>query len=170
MKKHKELGKFVARLKKVMSEIKCMKPNEVHVLSVNANHGHYQIIVGLNKKDPSSVEIDGEIHHLFVTHRAARLHPSKTQMLHNMRGSVVMRDLKIHIFDPLGDGCHVSSDSGNETVRAREYINFAGSEGTALISSISRCKWLAKAAYRIAQEDILEALKSKKNDRAKATA
>lgn len=166
MKRHRTTPGFIDQLKDSIKSLKDMKPGEMHVFSINARYGHYQIAIGPEHKssDPYSnkgkrpIEISGEIHHLFVSPRAISIHPSRKQVMQNMRGTVIMRDLSIHLVDPDGKGEHLASKVSN-TIHARECINLAGDKGNKLIEEADTDSHLKMAAYRIAQEDILKTLK-----------
>lgn len=170
MKKRKVAEPFIDQLKRSVRSLKKMRPGEVHVFSINANYGHYQIVVGshrdaVKRRYPGKylpIEINGEIHHLFISPHAIRIHPSKTQMLKNLNNTVIVRDVAVHIRDPKGDGRHVVEQAKDVGVRAREYINLAGVEGQKLLEETHHKNRLTMAAYRIIQKDIIESLRQKK--------
>ena len=171
MRRNKASETFLKQLRGALRSLQRMKPGEVHVLSVNASYGRYQLMIGPGKGDGSphngknrEIEINGEIHHLFVSPDSIRAHPSRQQIEHNMRDTVIMRDLSIHLVDPHGDGKHLSDKSRNG-MRARECINLAGNDGERLIENSERDGEMMMAAYRIVQEDILRALKEKRKPR-----
>lgn len=172
MKRHETQGRFLERLRESVKSLRDMKPGEVHVLSINANYGHYQIVIGpeqdhgQSKKDHfRPIEINGEIHHLFASPHSIRPHPSKRQMVHNLKDTIIMRELTIHIVDPEGDGRRVAEKKGNDdAVRVHEYINLAGDKGEKLRAAMEHSKRLAMAAYKVAQEDILRSIKEHRED------
>lgn len=173
MKKSVSHGPFLEELKKTIQSLKNMKPGEVHVLSINANYGHYQIIIGPEQEGvrrsksahSRPIEINGEIHHVFVSPHAIRVHPSKRQMIDNLKDTVIMRDIKIHIVDPMGDGKHMNAAKQEiDEVNARECINLAGARGEKLQKETEHSRKLAMAAYKIAQEDILKSLKNEREE------
>ncbi|HPQ80212.1 MAG TPA: hypothetical protein PLZ86_00605 [bacterium] len=137
------------------------------MLSIDANYGRYRIVIGpedalssAKRENKRPIEINGEIHHIFVSPRTMRIHPSRRQVEHNMKDTVIMRDLSIHLVDPRGDGSHVEA-KGNGELKARECINLAGEIGQKIIEKTSRDDHMMMAAYRIVQRDILKALKER---------
>lgn len=171
-KKYGSQGQFLEKLKEAIKSLRDMKPGEVHVLSINANYGHYQIVIGPEqnregtKNDHSRpIEINGEIHHLFVSPNSIRPQPSKRQMTDNLKDTIIMRDLKIHIVDPKGDGHHLAdSKESDNAISAHECINLAGQNGEKLRAAMERSSRLAMAAYKIAQEDILRSIRGHRED------
>lgn len=151
-----------------MGALKNMKPGETHILNVNANYGSYQIMIGPNKRaesdeDERSIEIDGEIHHLFVTPDEVRTHPSKGQVKENLKDTVIMRGLHVHLRDPMGDGKHLANDeTGDNGLHAKEYINLAGNAGEEIIENVENDDEISHDTYRIIQDDIIKALKENK--------
>lgn len=170
MKMQRRGEPFIRQLKKVVDELKKMKPGEVHVLNVHASYGHYQIVIGPealpHKRDEASsrpIEINGEVHHLFISPHAVRAFPSKKQMLANMKDTVIMRELCIHMKDPKGDGNHLEAQEGDDNrIRVRECINLAGDKGEEMIEKAASSKNISMATYRIVQQDIIKALKERK--------
>ncbi len=173
MKKRRATEPFLKELRKVIEELARMKPGEVHVLSVNANYGRYEIVIGAEhgkrgrrRARVRPIEINGEIHHLFVSPRRVRAMPSKNQVLENLKDTVIVRDLTVHMVDPEGDGKHLEpSDDGNNGIHIREYINLAGARGKELLEEVEHSDRISMAAYRIIQDDILGALKMQRNKR-----
>ncbi len=169
MKRRRENASFIEQLKRTVRSLRDMKPGEVHVLSINANYGHYQIVIGAkgvsDAQDSSEmrpIEINGEIHHLFVSPRAIRAMPSRQQVMENLKNTVIMNGLTVHLRDPLGDGHHLSDENGSNGLHAREYINLAGTKGDELIERAEHSGSLSMAAYRLIQEDILHAIRERK--------
>ena len=164
MKKHG--SSFIVQLKDSVRSLKHIKPNEVHILSINAKYGHYQIVIGPAEKgddDTRSIEINGEVHHLFVSPKDVRVHPSKDQIDKNLHDTVVMRDLTIHLKDPKGDGEHLQNNEKQpETIEPKECINLAGEEGEKLVKDATHSSRVSMATYRIIQEDIISSLKEQK--------
>lgn len=148
---------FVSDLKKKVRSLKNMREGDVHVFTINANYGRYKIIVGPLKRDNNCpVEIEGEMHHLFVSPNAISPNPSKDQIRENLKHTVIMRDLSVHLSDPSGQGARPQVNDDN--VKPREYINLAGKEGEEIIRNVSNKDRLSKATYRIIQKDILNSL------------
>lgn len=167
MKKQRRDGSFVAQLRQGLRSLKFGKRGEMHILNINANYGHYQIVIGpmrrrrgAEKLNSHPIEIHGEIHHIFLSPHAVRVHPSKRQMMKNMKDTVIVRDLTVHIHDPKGDGRHISA-LGENDLRAREYINLAGRAGEHLLEEARHSRNFSMATYRIIQTDIISALREK---------
>lgn len=166
---HKEIISF---LKKLVERVKLnpnFPPNEVHVFNVHASYGHYQVIIGpspkvLQKKRQRlerSVEINGVMHHLFVTKNNVMPHPTHRQIHNNLKGCIIMRDLTLHLKDPNGSGRGLASGNKEHAVEFREKINLAGAEGDQVLEKMRTTGKLAKDTYKIVQEDILNALMNK---------
>ena len=165
MRRSASHASFVESLKRKMKSLKDMKEGEVHVFTVNANYGRYKIIVGpVQKQDNCPVEIEGEIHHLFVSPEAISPNPSREQIQHNLKHTVIMRDLAVHFNDPSGSGEQISNN--NDSVKPREYINLAGKEGDEIVRHAQENDNLSLAAYHIIQDDILNSLKKESRKRA----
>ena len=164
---------FIQELRSLIRGLKRMKPGETHVISINANYGHYQLVIGPNRSarlESRPIEINGEIHHLFVSPKAVSAHPSRDQVLDNMKDTVIMRGLSVHLVDPEGDGQHLESSENNQNLmQAREYINLAGQQGEKIIEASRSSDEISLETYRIIQQDILKALKEKKGKGADTT-
>lgn len=155
---------FLKELQNLVRALRKMKPNETHILNINANFGRYQLVIGPQKnggeEDEHSIEINGEIDHLFVTPEGVRTHPSKDQVRDNMKDTVIMRGLEVHLRDPMGDGEHLtSSTNGDNGLRPRQCINLAGNKGDDIIERMRHSDETSLVTYRIVQEDILKALR-----------
>lgn len=170
MRKKRTQLSFIEQLRQAMQSLKKMKPGEIHVLSINANYGHYQIVIGpenfnRDKKEGHErpIEINGEIHHLFVSPSNIRPNPTRKQMMENMKNTVIMRNLTIHLIDPRGDGKHVTTNGDKDSgLHAREFINLAGEKGHRLLDRVEHTDKFSLEAYRIVQRDILNAIKKEK--------
>ena len=155
---------FFERLKQLVKDLKHMKHDEIHVISINANFGHYQILIGAECRQGEvlerPIEINGEIHHLFLSEEEIRTQPSRKQLMENLKDTVIMRNLHIHFKDPKGDGRHLQLTGGNG-IHPSEYINLAGKRGQRLLNNASSNVRMSLEAYRIIQQDILKSLKKK---------
>ena len=165
----KKKGTFIDELRKAAEELTSMAPDEIHVLSINANYGRYEIVIGAkgNKENPDGderpIEINGEIHHLFLSPRNISAMPSQNQIIDNLKDTVIVRGLSIHIRDPRGDGEHIAhGGNGDNGIHIHEYINLAGSKGKSLIHNAEHDDKMSLAAYHIIQKDILHSLNEKK--------
>jgi hypothetical protein len=163
--KNKKRLTFIEELRNKIRALKKMRPSDVHVISVNASFGHYQIIIGPESHSGPHhvrlrpIEINGEIHHLFLSPSNIGPQPSREQMRHNMRNTVIMRHLNIHLSDPTGDGKHLHMPKHENGMHAGHYINLAGDKGRKMLDEAEHSRRYALAAYRIVQKDILDSLK-----------
>lgn len=165
---HKQLLSFLEKLiERVKLSAENLHPNEVHVFNVHAAYGHYQITIGpskkvLKEKHPQRpVEINGAMHHLFVTKNHVAAHPTHKQIHDNLKGCIIMRDLTLHLKDPTGAGHKIEGSNREDAIEAREKINLAGDEGNQMLKKMVHTGKLAKETYKIIQEDILTALANK---------
>lgn len=166
MKRKVSHESFVNNLRKKIKSLKKMKEGDVHVFTVNANYGRYKIVVGPAKRDDNCpIEIEGEIHHLFISPENISPNPSKSQVHQNLKHTVIMRNLSVHFNDPSGSGEQLELNSDN--IKPREYINLAGKEGEEIIKKANNKDRLSKTAYHIIQKDILHSLEEKKKRAAK---
>ncbi len=176
MKKRAKPKTFLKELSGLVRALKEMKPDETHILNIDANYGHYQLVIGPHMKGASRngdrpIEIDGEIHHLFVTPDEIRAYPSKNQVMENLKDTVIMRRLHVHLMDPTGDGEQLDSSPGEENMlEAKEYINLAGKDGERIIERFEKNNAVSQDTYRIIQQDIIKALKSKRRKRVEEVA
>lgn len=149
-----------------------MRPNETHVLTVHANYGNYEIVIGPEDNDASMrkshrrpVEINGEIHHLFISPAAVAPNPSQEQVHDKLKHTVIMQDLAVHLRDDSGEGRHAVGHNGSQIgVTARGLINMAGKEGEELLQQMEESGELNDIAYQIIQDDILHALEKREDE------
>lgn len=166
---HREWTSFIEKLLERVRLDANLAPNEVHVFNVHASYGHYQVMIGpaakiLKKKAEGGlrpVEINGAMHHLFVTKNHVTPHPSHSQVHNNLRGCIILRDLTVHLKDPTGSGHKIEKGVAAHAVECREKINLAGKDGDKLLKRMEWSGKLAKDTYKIVQEDILNALTNK---------
>lgn len=167
---HHELASFLEKLADRVRLDPNLPPNEVHVFNVHAAYGHYQVIIGpaskvMHRKKEAilhrPLEINGAMHHLFVTKNHVTPHPSHRQVHNNLRGCIILRDLTVHLKDPTGGGHKVEKAVQKYAVECREKINLAGQEGDKILKRMEWTGKLAKDTYKIVQEDILNALANK---------
>lgn len=172
MKKRQIHTSFLEQLREVVAELKEMKPNEMHVITVHANYGSYELVIGPEDQEirrdiehHRPVEINGEIHHLFISPESISPNPSRNQIHDKLRHTVIMQDLSIHLRDDDGDGEHAHANNGSTSgVMPHGLINMAGEEGEELIHQVEESGQLNDDTYHIIQDDILHALKREKND------
>jgi len=181
MKRKKRSKMFLQELRNLIGALKHMKPGETHVLSINANYGNYQLVIRpkLSKAregqelrngdeqegDARTIEINGEIHHLFATPAELRTHPSKEQIIDNLKDTVIMRGVSIHLKDPKGDGEHLNALTEEENgLHAREYINLAGNKGEDIIDRVESDDEISYETYQLIQKDIIAALKKDQDE------
>lgn len=147
---------FVDNLKRAVRSLKNIGPNDMHIFTINANYGHYQIIVRGRQANKTNLEINGEIHHLFVSPNGISPNPSRQEIHENLKNTVIMRDLSVHICDDNGNGKKVVIKKSD--VHPRECINLAGKDGEKMLKNAETHGRLEQAAYHIIQEDILHSL------------
>lgn len=147
--------------------LKNMRPREIRVFNVHANYGTYQIKVGPEysplmcrqlQTHPHSrpIEIHGELHHLFIENgNLVTPMPSNQAINNNLKGTVIIKGLAVHLRDEQGIGNELS-DVPNilHAVEARERINLAGDSGEQAVMKLEQTGRLAKETYRIIQMDI----------------
>jgi len=159
---------FIEQLKGVVESLKDMKPNEMHVLTVHANYGNYEIVIGPENPQGHhhrSLEINGEIHHLFISPEEISPHPSKLEIHEKLKHTVIMQDLTVHLRDPHGDGAHAMGHNGDtQGVLPRGMINMAGEDGEELLHNVEENGELNDITYHIIQEDILGALSKQREE------
>lgn len=166
---YKALTSFIEKLVERVRLDPSFPPNEVHVFNIHASYGHYQVTIGpaskiMKKKKGNlerAVEINGMIHHLFVTKNHVMPHPTHKQIHDNLKGCIIMRDLTIHLKDPTGSGHRLQLVNKEHAVESREQINLAGADGEKRLKRMQQTGKLAKDTYKIVQEDILNALVNK---------
>lgn len=165
MKRAQRNKEFLKQLFEEVAKIKKMRPKEMHTISINANYGHYEIVIhgdDAKKKMHRPIEILGEIHHLFVSPGQLRTYPSSKQSMANLKDTVIARGLTVHLHDPLGDGKHLEHRSDGNGMDAKEFINLAGEIGEKLIWEARHDDKMSLEAYHIIQQDIIKALKEHK--------
>ncbi len=171
MKRKQSHATFLEQLKRSIASLKHMKPNDMHVLTVHANYGNYEIVIGPEAKQglggnhERMVEINGEIHHLFISPDSIAPNPSRQQIHDKLKHTVIMQDLAVHLRDSKGDGQHASGHDGSaHGVMPRGMINMAGEEGEELIHKMEESGQLNDITYHIIQDDILHALEKKQEE------
>lgn len=165
---------FYKRLIEGNVELQKMGPKEVHIFNIYANYGHYQVAIGPEYTPEEAkrlnvplhtrpVEINGEIHHLFISKDGVSPLPSKKQVDSNLKNTIILKDLSIHIKDKKGDGSSIEINKLNfDGVHAKENINLAGRDGERLMHKMEDSGSLNKTTYKIVQDDILNFIEAKK--------
>ena len=160
-KNNKHAQAIINKLREVLPPLKKMKANEVHVINLRANFGRYQIIISAEENDKRSLEINGQIHHLFLSPEKITANPSSNQVRDHMKDTVIMRDIDIHIVDKQGSGDIKAGKGWKEAVEAKELINLAGEQGQIILDEAKQAGHLPKAAYEIIEKDIIHALEER---------
>lgn len=167
----KQKADFIRKLVKYHMNLKSLKPREVYIFNVIATYGSYQVIIGpeystvecrkLHLRPRSRrLEINGSMHHLFVSPKRISPTPHQEDIKSNLKGSVIMKGLAIHIVDEDGRGASVKIERLDEdSVSEKQRINLAGDTGESMIKKFKSSGHLAVETYKIIQEDILKALK-----------
>jgi hypothetical protein len=173
MKRRQTHAVFLDQLKRTVSSLNEMKPEDMHVITVHANYGNYEIVIGpeipegMGGKRHRELEINGEIHHLFISKDTITPNPSNRQIHEKLKDTVIMQDLSVHLKDPNGDGHHAIGNNGSKRgVMPRGMINMAGQRGEELVHEIEENGDLDDMTYQIIQEDILHALEKRKEGEA----
>ncbi len=170
MRHNNTMESFLEKLVEMVHLNPKFPPNEVHVFNVHASYGHYQVVIGpttkvghhqKNAQMRRSLEINGVMHHLFITKNNVSPHPTHKQIHNNLKGCIILRDLTLHMKDPTGSGKKLAKENKQHAVESREQINLAGQDGEKILKRMAVSGKLAKDAYKIVQEDILNALMNK---------
>lgn len=153
--------------------LKKMRPKEIRVFNVNANYGTYQVKIGpehspltcrQNGTRPHSrpIEIHGELHHLFIENgNSVSAIPSHEAIDNNLKGTVIIKGLTVHLKDENGNGLDVTDAPDALTaIESRERINLAGENGEKAVIRLEQTGKLAKETYRIIQHDIHHIVKA----------
>lgn len=169
--KKRNMKNFLEIFLQSMNLAKKLSEKECHIFEVHASFGSYQIIIGPRNKENHGerenrpVEINGAMHHLYLTPNHVKTHPSSREVRNSLQDCVIMRDLTIHIKDPTGSGRKVEGALKQYAVLAKEEINLAGKAGEQMKTRMLHTGKLAKDAYKIIQEDILQAIHEKQYQR-----
>ncbi len=161
MKQARAAKSFVKELLERISLPRELGPNEIHVVNVHAQYGTYQIIIGASHKKERSVEINGELHHLYVFPSQVRAIPTSQQVRDNLKGCMILRHLVLHLKDPKGDGVHLEPEKIRNSIFCKDTINLTEDEAPAWMKEMQETGRLAISTYRIVQEDILKTLSQK---------
>ncbi|MFH1653625.1 MAG: hypothetical protein ABIE74_06180 [Pseudomonadota bacterium] len=153
--------RFMDELEKKIEAFSHMQPGTTHVFNVHAKYGNYQIIISAAPSkeisDHSSVEIKGEIHHLFLSDHGMQTTPTREQISHNLKGMLILQGLKVDFKNPNGDGRDLHAEHV-EDVKPQEIINMAGNGGDEIYKHAMEDGTIRHATYEIIQKDILHAL------------
>src|SRR3989338_388085 len=145
--------KFVTNLIRRQKGLASLKHKEVAIFNIDGTYGTYQIKVG--PVDPMnhsrSIEIVGQIHHLFATKNNVHPLPTRQEIDNNLRGTVIMRDVTVPLFDEKGQGIAVQIKQPNG-IHPMKNINLAGEDGDKIITGLGTNEKMANEAYRIVQE------------------
>lgn len=173
MKRHQSHAAFLEQLKRTVSSLNDMKPEDMHVLTVHANYGNYEIVIGpeipegQGMRRHRELEINGEVHHLFISKDEITPNPSHEQIHDKLKDTIIMQDLSVHLRDLEGNGLHAIGNNGSKRgVMPRGMINMAGNRGEELIHQIEENGELDDITYQIIQEDILNALEKRDQEEA----
>jgi hypothetical protein len=159
--------RFIKKLLKYCFSFGRLRPKEVYIFNVIANHGSYQVTIGAeyspaeckkHRLAPHSrkIEIRGTMHNLFVNPKSVSPSPLHEDIKTNLRGTVIMKDVTIHIVDRERMNAKDRCDSYH--IRAERKVNLAGLAGEKMVEDMKLTNRLAIETYRIVQEDIIEAL------------
>jgi len=151
-----ERGSFIKKLLKKIAIDEKANPGDAYLINIKGKFGHYQLML-VKRKDGNGwqIEINGEIHHLFLTPNGLRPLPTKNQIMNNLKDTVILKELHIHLLDQTGNG-DLMFVSPDKILQAREYINLAGVLGNKLLANARKKKSISLTAYKIVQKDILD--------------
>jgi len=164
---------FMKKLIEMCMAAKGLRPNEIYIFNVFAKHGCYQIMIGPEYPArqckerhlaPHSrrLEINGSLYNLFVSPKEISATPKHEDVKMNLRGSVIMKNVLIHIVEKSGDGAEVEIRHHEmKNIQVRRRLKFINHEGEDLVKKHKASGQLAKETYRIIREDILSALTKK---------
>jgi hypothetical protein len=149
---------FIYRLTREHKDIKRLKPHEILIFNVSGTYGNYQVKIGPKDGEGSRpIEINGMVHHLFINERHVEPVPTQDEIKNNLKGTVIMNEVSIHMIDSKGEGKSiVLSRQKAYSARARKFINLAGENGDKMIFDFESNHQLVDETYRIVQEDILK--------------
>lgn len=165
---------FIRKIVRHCLQIKRLRANEIFIFNVIAKHGSYQIIIGpeqsaLKSKsitsDPHArkVEIAGTMHHLFVNPQTISPSPSQEDIRTNLKGSIIMKEVVIHIIDQQGKTSTVKIEKFKQnSFESKKHIDLYGGKSRDLLSKLKSSGKLESNTYEIIQEDILSAIKEHK--------
>lgn len=151
---------FIERLINQNQAIKRLKPHDVMIFNVNGNLGYYQIKIGPLETATNTrpIEINGQIHHLFLSKNHIEPLPTQEEVRNNLKGLVIMRDISIHLVDEDGAGFKVKIERHElDGAHAKNLINLGGKSGEEMLHELEESGRLAEETYHIVQEDILKA-------------
>lgn len=134
-----------------------LRQKEVAIFNVVGNYGNYQVKIGPMSHHARSIEVNGRVHHLFASGNHVQPLPTHEEINRNLKGTVVMNDVAVQLFDRTGKGFHVTiKHPKTEGAHPRESINLGGVAGKKMMENLERSGRLADEAYQIIQEDILK--------------
>jgi hypothetical protein len=85
--------------------------------------------------------------------------PTHEDIVNNMRGTIIMNEVVVHLFDSDGKGTKVLIKKPQiDGAHPRVNINLAGKEGEQRLQKLDASGKLAEETYEIVQKDILKAL------------
>ncbi|MBI4366149.1 MAG: hypothetical protein HY543_04940 [Deltaproteobacteria bacterium] len=138
-------------------------------LTIRARLGAYRIHIGAEyspeecrtrglARHSRPIRIEGEIDHLYVRETDVVALPDRHDMEHALMGTVVIRGVRVHLFDRQGRG---ELSPNEQAVEVKEELNLAGPAGATRLETIRRDGRLAREAYGIIQQDILKVLRER---------
>ena len=162
---------FLARLRRVIPTLRSLGPQESKTFDVQAQFGEYHITIGPEYSathcrqlhvplHSRPIQVEGEIDHLFLEPDQVCAFPSRELVNQQLRTTVVINGVRVHIFDLHGDGAsYRANPTPASRVEIRQAINLAGPEGEDRLVNYQRSGALTRETYRIIQEDVLKLLR-----------
>ena len=138
-------------------------PDDIHVVNVHARYGTYQIIIGPAHQKNRPIDINGELHHLYIYPNRVRTMPTAQQTRDHLKGCIILRNLVLHLKDPNGDGKHLDPKKIRHCIFCKDSINLSGDEKPMWMKEMEETGKLALSTYHIVQEDILRSFSQPKN-------
>ena len=156
---------FVEELVKRQSEGHEIGQRDVMVFNVNGEFGHYSVKIGpetTSRKNgrkcvKRAIEIDGEVHHLFITKGHASPFPEEDEVNHNMKHTLIVKGIRVH-FTSLDCGrakLKIETEKRSSFVPS-EKINLAGEEGDKMMELLDKSSDIIHETMMIVKEDILK--------------
>jgi len=169
--KRQEMG-FVERLISSCLKSKQLEERGIYIFNVIAKYGSYQVIIGpeYTKEEARKLglmphtrklTINGSIYNLFINKDKVSAIPDEREISKDLNGSIIMRNIHVHIVDPDGKGKEAMGMKNDRSkVIAHQKINLAGEDGRELLVRYQSTGRLFSEIYKIVQEDIIRSMET----------
>ena len=119
MKRKRAQEAFLEKLRQTVQSLKRMKPGEVHVFSINASYGHYQIVIGPEQRGKERqdhkrpIEINGEIHPVRIITKDSQSNPNRaaevaSQLILEEEVDLMLASSTADTTNPVADQCELN--------------------------------------------------------------